>query len=172
MLGIAGYWIVAIAALLSTAGAANATLYPAQGLLGYLARERIFPPFFGATRRSFQTGLLLTSIATLAFIWFFDLTAIASLGSAVALLIFLSISVGHLRVRKETGASTVLLTLAILTVVVTLIGFLATTLASNPTSLAAFIGIFVLAVIFDAWWRAVRDRRGTASYPTHRGSPA
>jgi len=166
VLGAAGYWIVAITALLSTAGAVNSTLYPAPNLLGYLSRERVFPRFFGRTIGRFQLGLVVSSLAVLVFVWFFDLTAIASMGSAVALLIFLSISLGHYRIRSETGASPALLLLAILTVVVTLLGFLATTLASSPTSLTAFIGISILAVIFDEWWRLVRGRRDGATTPS------
>ena len=163
VLGIAGYWVVAFTALLSTAGAVNSTMYPAPGLLSYLARERIFPPFFGAKVGTFHVGLVISSLTVLVFVWFFDLTAIASIGSAVALLIFLSISVGHFRIRDETGANSIVLALAILTVVVTLLGFLGTTLASSPASLVAFIGITILAVIFDSWWRAVRARRGAES---------
>ena len=45
----------------------------------------------------------------------FKLDAIASIGSAVALLIFTLITVAHLRVRHETGASAVMLWLAIAT---------------------------------------------------------
>lgn len=159
VLGDAGYWVVAVTALLSTAGAVTSTMYPAPGLLDYLARQGIFPPFFGAMAGRFHVGLIISSVAVLVFVWFFDLTAIASIGSAVALLIFLSISVGHFRIRHETGASTLILVLAVLTVVVTLLGFLGTTLASSPTSLVAFAGISILAVVFDAIWRAVRRRR-------------
>ena len=49
-LGDAGFTIMAVAALLSTAGATNATLYASSNLTGMLAQERLFPPFFGARR--------------------------------------------------------------------------------------------------------------------------
>ena len=39
----------------------------------------------------------------------FDLNAIASIGSAIALLVFTMVSVGHLRVRSQTGAATAML---------------------------------------------------------------
>ena len=42
----------------------------------------------------------------------FDLSAIASIGSAIALLVFGLVSVGHLRVRDETGAQAWMLVLA------------------------------------------------------------
>jgi amino acid transporter len=159
VLGMAGYWVVAVTAMLSTAGAVNATTYPVSGLLGSLARTRVFPPLFGAKAGRFSVGLLITGAIILLFVWLFDLSAIASIGSAVALLIFLVISIGHLRIRETTGASAVVLWIAMLTVIVTLIGFAATTLATSPTSLVAFIGLAILAVVVDTIWRAVRDRR-------------
>ncbi len=153
VLGMAGYWIVAVTAMLSTAGAVNSTLYPAQGLLGALAREGVFPPWFGKKVGRLQIGLLVSGILTLAFVWAFDLSAIASIGSAVALAIFLVISVGHYRIRAETGAGTGMLVLGMLTVVITLLGFVWSTLVTNPTSLVAFLALLVLAIVVDAVWR-------------------
>jgi drug/metabolite transporter (DMT)-like permease len=51
----------------------------------------------------------------------FDLTAIASIGSAVALVVFTLVTAGHLRVRAETGARASVLVLAIAATVVVLI---------------------------------------------------
>jgi amino acid transporter len=170
VLGQAGYWIVAITALLSTAGAVNSTMYPAPPLLDYLARERVFPAFFASRIGRFQVGLLAGSALVLLFVWLLDLSAIASLGSAVALLIFLSISIGHVRIREQTGASATLLWLGILTIVVTLLGFLGTTLQDSPKSITAFAAIFLLAIVADEAWRLARDRREVGA--PHGGAPA
>ena len=96
-------------------------------------------------------------------VWAFDLSAIASLGSAVALLIFLMISIGHFKIRKDTGASAMLLVIGILTVVITLIGFFSTTIQTSPASLVAFVALAVIAVVVDAWWRAVRGKSESAT---------
>ncbi|HSK47841.1 MAG TPA: APC family permease [Coriobacteriia bacterium] len=166
VLGDLGYWVVAVTAMLSTAGAVNSTMYPAPNLLSYLAEEGIFPPLFDRKIGSFHSGLLLSSVVTLGFIWFFNLTAIASLGSAVALLIFLSISVGHFRIRTQTAANPAILVVAILSVVVTLIGFLTTTLAESPSSLLAFVGLLILTVILDGAWRMWRTGHVSRPSPT------
>ncbi len=163
VLGMAGYWIVAITAMLSTAGAVNATTYPATGLLSSLARQGVFPPLFGAKAGRFPVSLLLTGGLILLLVWLSDLSAIASLGSAVALLIFLVITVGHIRIRRETGASAAVLSIAVLTVVVTLLGFFATTLTTSPTSLVAFVALAVVAVVVDTVWRIVRARRSATA---------
>jgi amino acid transporter len=163
VLGQIGYVIVAITAMLSTAGAINANLYAAPGLLGTLAGDGTLPTFFGAKRGKYPASLLVTAALILVFVWMFDLSAIASLGSAVALFIFLIISIGHIRIRKQTGANLAMLVLGGLAVVVTLLSFFATTLKTSPTSLIAFVVLVVLAVIADTIWRAVRTRRSAAA---------
>ena len=163
VLGQAGYWIVAVTAMLSTAGAVNSTTYPATGLLGSLARQGVFPPMFGAKAGRFPVSLLFTGVLILLLVWVSDLTAIASLGSAVALTIFLVISIGHFKIRSQTGASAVVLAIAMLTVIVTLLGFFATTITTSPTSLVAFVALAVVAVVVDTVWRSMRDRRAAAS---------
>lgn len=169
VLGTAGYWIVAITAMLSTAGAVNSTLYPAQGLLGSLARDEVFPPWFGRTFGRLQIGLLLSGVLTLMFVWLFDLSAIASIGSAVALAIFLLISIGHYRIRHETGARGGVLLLGIATVIITLLGFAWSTLTTNPASLVAFVVLLALAAVVDAIWRLRREARHRPGALTPQG---
>jgi amino acid transporter len=87
-LGDAGFTVMAVAALLSTAGATNATLYASSNLTGMLAQERLFPSFFGpSSRLGAKAGLLITAALVLVIANVVDLSAIASVGSAVALLI-------------------------------------------------------------------------------------
>ena len=149
--------------MLSTAGAVNATVYPVPGLLGSLAEQGVFPPFFGTKKGRFPISLLLTGLLIIVLVWAFDLSAIASLGSAVALLIFLMISIGHFKIRKETGASAALLVIGMLTVVITLLGFFATTIQTSPASLVAFVALAVIAVVVDTIWRSVRGKRESAA---------
>jgi hypothetical protein len=65
---------------------------------------------------------------------FFDLTAIASIGSAVALVVFTLVTLGHFRIRHETGARAWLLIVANLTTVVVLVAFALTTLVEEPAT--------------------------------------
>ena len=71
---------------------------------------------------------------------FFNLDAIASIGSAVALLIFTFITAAHFRVRAETGANAVVLSLAIASAGVVLLTFVFTTLIHEPASLITLAG--------------------------------
>jgi L-asparagine transporter-like permease len=96
----------------------------------------------------------------------FRLDAIASIGSAVALLIFTLITVAHLRVRKETGASAVILWLAIVAAGAVLVTFVFTTLIHEPASIATLAGILVLSVALDFWWKRSRARGPSAPGPS------
>jgi amino acid transporter len=160
-LGDAGYTIMAVAALLSTAGATNATLYASSNLTGMLAREQLFPPRFGigprlGPRLAPKSGLLVTAAIVLVVANLVDLSAIASVGSAVALMIFLLVGAAGYRQRAETGSNTLIVLLAIAVTAVVLAFFAVDTLRSAPETFVAIIGIAVLAVVLDTVWRRMR----------------
>jgi NADH:ubiquinone oxidoreductase subunit 6 (subunit J) len=62
----------------------------------------------------------------------FKLDSIASIGSAVVLVIFTLISAAHLRIRAEIGASLLMLILAIAASGAVLVTFVFTTLIHEP----------------------------------------
>src|SRR6516164_4345845 len=108
-LGQAGYWLMSVTALFSTAGATNAGLYPAPGLSERLVETGQFPPLMARKLGGrASNGLLIEAAACVILAVFFKLDAIASIGSAVALLIFTLITVAHLRIRAETKANAVI----------------------------------------------------------------
>jgi amino acid transporter len=161
-LGRAGYWLMSITALFATAGATNAGLYPAPGLSERLAETGQFPPLMARKLGGrVSAGLLIEAVACLILAVVFKLDAIASIGSAVALLIFTLITAAHFRVRSETGASPVILVLAIGSAGIVLVTFVFTTLIHEPASIATLAGIIVLGVVLDFWWKRVRANRAT-----------
>jgi amino acid transporter len=162
-LGDAGYTVMSIAALLSTAGATNATFYASGNLTGMLAEERLFPDFFGArSRLGRHAGLLITGGLVLLVANLVDLSAIASVGSAVALTIFLFVGLAGYRLRRETGSSSGLVLTAMAVTAVVLVSFAVDTWRTAPETFVAIIGILILAVVLDGWTRS-RARRGPGS---------
>jgi amino acid transporter len=162
VLGDAGYWLMAITALFATSGATNAGLYPAAGLCDHLASTGQFPPAMATRVWSGRVpmGLLVAAVAIIVMVLFFDLSAIASIGSAVALLIFALVSLGHLRIRADTGANAVLLVLAVATAGITLLTFVFTTLINEPASIITLLAIIAGSVVLDLVGSARRpDRR-------------
>jgi amino acid transporter len=166
VLGSAGYWMMTVTALFATAGATNSGLFPAAGLGDQMAAVGQFPPAMG--RRiggRAPMGIVVTAVAAIILAVFFDLSAIASIGSAVALVVFALVTFGHLRIRRETGAQTWLLVLAEVTTVVVLAAFAATTLVEEPGTAVALVVILALGVVLDLWWKSRRSAliRGSRS---------
>jgi amino acid transporter len=149
-LGRAGYWLMTVTGLFATTGATNAGLYPAAGLCEHMVGQGQFPPVLG---RRFggraPAGLLLTSGIAVVLAAGFDLSSIASIGSAIALMVFTLVSVAHVRARGDTGANLGMLALAIGSTVAVLVAFAATTLVEEPATLVTIIVIVVLSVGLD-----------------------
>jgi amino acid transporter len=156
-LGDAGYSLMAIAALLATSSSLIANLYAADGAAALLARNGQFPPIFGRKlERGWPVGLIIAAALVLVLALAFDLTAIASLGSAVALAVFFLVTISHVKLRQETGAKLWLLGLAALTTAVTLVAFAINTYQDEPQTFVAMIAIFVLAIAIDLVWKRIR----------------
>jgi amino acid transporter len=157
VLGAVGYWLMSVTALFATAGATNSGLYPAAGLGEQMAAVGQFPPVMG--RRvggRAPMGILVTATVAIVLAVFFGLNAIASIGSAVALIVFTLVTFGHFRVRHETGAKAWLLVLADLTTVAVLVAFAATTLVNEPATAVALVAILLLSVVLDLVWKSRR----------------
>jgi len=159
VLGRAGYWLMTITALFATSGATNAGLYPAAGLCEQMAAQGQFPPMMG--RRwdgRIPVGLALTAAVAIVLAAGFDLSSIASIGSAIALVVFALVSVGHLRVYKSTGAKPWLLVLAVVSALLVFATFVTTTLVHEPGTIAAILVIAVLSAGIDLSWKHFRAR--------------
>ncbi len=163
VLGDAGFAMMAIAALLATFTSVNANIYGAVGSTSALAKTRQFPPIFGKRGRFGSTvGLTISALAILLLAVLADLSAIASLGSVVALVIFLMVALAGLRLRAETGSSLLIIWLAIVSTLVVLVVFGIQTLQDAPETFVAMVVVLVLAAILEYVWSAMRKRRETA----------
>jgi amino acid transporter len=156
-LGDAGFTIMAVAALLATASSVNATLYASGGLTAMLAEVGQFPPFFGrGSRLGPKAGLLITASIVLVVANLVDLSAIASVGSACSLVIFLLVGMAGYRLRSSTGANGPIVLVGMAATAVVLVFFAVDTLRNAPETFAAIVAIAVLAVVLDAVWKHVR----------------
>ena len=166
VLGQAGYVLMVITALFSTTGAVNATLYPASGMSKHLAHVGQFPTLFAKDLGGkAPVGLLVAGALGILMILTLDLNAIASLGSAVALLVFSTITVAHFRLYKQTGASVIVLVIALIATLGTFVVFCVTTLVNEPKTSLALVVIILAAVLLDFFWKRARKRREVASAP-------
>ena len=164
-LGEAGYVLMVITALFSTTGAVNAGLYPSVGMTRQLASVGQFPPVFSRSVLRAPVGLLVMAGLTIVLVTTFNLNAIASIGSAVALLVFSTVTLAHFRVRRETGANLFVLIVALITTLGTFVVFCTTTLVDEPATAIALVVIIALAITIDRVWKRVRAARKRDSSP-------
>lgn len=104
-LGGVGFKMIAIAAMLSTASAINATLYGTERLSNTIARkgelpERLEEPIWHRP----LAGLFITAAATLVLANVLDLASISTMGSAGFLIIFGVVNAAEARTSQQRGS--------------------------------------------------------------------
>src|SRR6195256_4935577 len=150
-LGEFGFRLIAIAALLSTASAINATLFGSANVCYMIARDGELPA--GLSRTEWQQatgGLLLTAGLVVLVMLCFDLSGIAMMGSAAFLLIYAAVNAGHLRVLGQTGANAVIVWLSMLTCLAMFVVLCVYTWQQQPMAIAALV--LFAAASFAAEW--------------------
>jgi amino acid transporter len=150
-LGEFGFRLIAIAALLSTASAINATLFGSANVCYMIARDGELPAGLSRTEWKDATGgLLVTAGLVVLVMLFFDLSGIAMMGSAAFLLIYAAVNAGHLRVLKQTSANAVIVWLSLLTCLAMFAVLCVYTWQQQPTAIAALV--LFAAASFAAEW--------------------
>ena len=149
--GETGFILISIAALISTASSINASLYAVTNITYQMAKNGELPEIYERNIGHSTEGLVVSTVLLIIFVLFFNLTQIAAAGSISILFIHAFVHIGHLFKIKQTGASRVMVWLAIVSIV------LAIGLALNYTSkhipsigyivAGGFIFAFVLEVL-------------------------
>ncbi len=163
-LGDAGFALMSLTAMFATAGCTNANLYGASHLTEMLGRIQQFPPSFAReTKRGRPGGLMITATLVLAMSLGFDITAIASIGTAIALLLFLLLCGAGIRLRHETKARMLPMLVAIFAIVLVLTLFLIDTIQSDPATAISMLLIVALAIACNFGWKYLQERNETDS---------
>jgi amino acid transporter len=153
-LGDTGFKLMAVVALLATAGCTNATLYASSNLTGMLAEYRLFPEFFGyRSRLGRNAGLIITTALVLVVANLVDLSSIASVGSAVSLLVFLLVGLAGWQRRADTNSSPLIVGLAIVLIGIVLVFFSIDTIRNDLGSFIAIVLIAIGSFFLDALFR-------------------
>jgi amino acid transporter len=157
-LGEVGFVLVAIAALLSTTSAINATLYGTARLSWTIARSGELPEAFGKKvwDRPIE-GLLITTGLTLIVANAFDLSSIALTGSAAFLIIFASVNAAAVRLATRR-APRVLAVTAAAACAASLVALILEERSSNPGGLVIVGGLVVGSFASEAIYRRLTGR--------------
>lgn len=112
--GNIGFTAVTITALIATASAINANLYSATNVTYKLAKDGELPEAFGVPISHSREGLVISGVLVIILALLFDLSEIAAIGAISVLFVHAVTHIGHLRIISKTGASHILVVLAII----------------------------------------------------------
>jgi len=153
-LGQFGFKLIAIAALLSTSSAVNATLFGAANVSYQIARDGELPAVFTRSLWSRHVeGLFITAGLSCLFVLAFDLGPIAMMASAAFLIVYAAVNIAHLRVRRATKAMPAIIVASCTACVAMFVLLMVYIVGNAPaaawiTLLAALMVAFVIEVLY------------------------
>lgn len=166
-LGQVGFTLVAVAALLATFSAINATIYGNARLSYIIAKDGNLPKFLEKEKRNQPVmGIIMTSALSLLIANSIPLTQIAIIGSASFLLVFLMVNISALKLHQTIQGKAWLFALAALASFTALLTLLIHTYQTHTQAVVIFFAFLGLSVGFE--WIYGRWVRGHFFYRSYR----
>jgi len=159
-LGSAGFTLVAVAALLATLSAINATIYGNARLGFTLAKEGELPEVLERKCWNQPVGVLVVTGLSLVIANTIELSSIAILGSAGFLLVFAVVNAAAVKLAGEIGANRWIALCACLACLAALGTLLLHTYEDTPESLWVLAGFVAFSVGFELVYRRRRGGFG------------
>jgi amino acid transporter len=158
-LGTFGFTLIAVAALLSTLSAINATLYGSARLAYAIAKDGELPELLEKKiwGRPLE-GLLITAGLALALANLADLSSISMMGSTGFLLVFMVVNAANLVKARETRSRPALCALGVVACLLALSALMWQVFESSPAQLWVPAGMVGLSILIEAVYRRVRPR--------------
>lgn len=151
-LGHAGFLLIGLGALLSTASAINATLFSTARLGSVMAQEKAVPKVFSHKERTkdipFLSLIAITAVSIL-FVNTMDLTVISSFASSTFLLIFASINLAAFRLRQRIDIHPLLPLLTLTLCLASLIVLIAYLYKTSFSGLAWIFGAYAVILLAE-----------------------
>jgi amino acid transporter len=158
-LGPFGFTLIAIAALLSTGSAINATLYGTARVSYIIAKDGELPEVLERKiwKRPME-GLLITAGLALVSSNLFNLSSISLMGSAGFLLIFGAVNLANAKLSPHTKGKCGLSYIGMIACLGALVTLLWQRAATAPEELLIFAAILALSIGIEAIYRAITGR--------------
>lgn len=158
-LGQGGFLLIAIAAMLSTASAINATLYGAARLSYVIAKDGELPDTLERKVWGMPIeGLLITSVLTLIIANLVDLSSLSMMGSAGFLLIFAAVNAANVVLSNETQSKRWLSLIGVGLCLSALASLLWQTVMSKPAHLWILFIMVAVAFFIEITFRLATKR--------------
>ncbi len=158
-LGSFGFIMIAIAALLSTSSAINATLYGASRVSYIIAKDGELPEILDKKiwNRPIE-GLFITSGITLVVANLFDLSSISMMGSAGFLLIFAAVNASNFRLYKVTRSRRPLAIFGVIICIIALGALIWQRATESPKELWVLVVMVGVAFLVETIYRGITGR--------------
>jgi amino acid transporter len=158
-LGELGFMLIAVAALLSTGSAINATLYGASRISYTIAKEGELPKQLEAKvwNRPIE-GLLITASLTLLLANLFNLTSISIMGSAAFLLIFAAVNAANIRLHIQTRSRRLISVLGVLLCLGAFGALILQTAMTEPADLWVVAVMVIASFVVEVMYRGLTGR--------------
>jgi hypothetical protein len=156
-----GHIMIVVAALLATSSAINATFYGSGRLTYIIAKSGELPQELERTFRGQPLeGMIIFAVLTLVVGNFIPLAAIATMGSAGFLLIFLAVNAANMKVWRETGSWWWMSLLGALACLIALAALLWQTLVTpgQAWQVLILVGMVVISLVVEWGYRAATGR--------------
>ena len=170
--GQAGFTLIAVAAVVSTSSAINATLYGAAKFTYLMGRDGELPARFGQPVWNRPIGgLLATTAGTLVIVNTVNIEGISLMGSAGFLIIFAAVNLAAARLAATSARTRVLPLAGTVACAACLSGLTAYAATHIPAQLAVLGGLIAAAAGGEAVIRARGRPAAHPAAPAARGRP-
>ena len=103
--GKTGFIVIGASALLACAAALNATIFAASNIAADMVNKRSISKALGeSVLKTELRSLTVSTVLIIALVLTFPLEVVGKMASLAFLLVYAAITLGHIRVRKQTGA--------------------------------------------------------------------
>jgi len=155
LLGHTGFVLIAVAAMLSTFSAINATLYGTTRLSYTIAKEGELPEILEKKvwGDKHLEGLLITVLVAVPLANFGNLESISTMGSAGFLLIFAAVNAANVRLHRETKSFRLISVAGVVACVAALGALTWQTITTSPAQLWILGAMLGLAFAVEAVYR-------------------
>ena len=165
-LGEMGFTLVAIAALIATFSAINATIYGNSRLAFSLGIEGELPLVDKKDADNPKYGVITTILFSLIMANLIDLTEIAIIGSASFLLIFSVTNFSALKLYREIHGNRWFFLLAFLSSLSALVTLMVHTYHSNPKAVYIFVAFIALSLLFELSYGKLYRKKFSTKKPS------
>ncbi|HPR42512.1 MAG TPA: APC family permease [Candidatus Methanofastidiosa archaeon] len=158
-LGSFGFSLIAVAALLSTSSAINATLYGAARTSYTIARDGELPEKLEhkVWNKPIE-GLFITTILALVLVNTLDLSRIATLGSLGFIVIFAAVNLAHLRLHKTAGGRGYISAIGVVSTTIAFVLLLRYSIQNDPVVALMFIAYFFGCLAVERIYSGITKR--------------